>query len=348
MSPTSRKPARHPAGVLLVLASILSPSFASAVCLYPPLTSTVPSSQVDVVANWGFAQTSVYWTAVGVRSAPGSNFDLTLHAETAAEPECVANPQASSTRSSGVDFVVGDFNFNATGTYYARVGRATGAGGATIEWDDDGDQLGTSLPGVVRSTGPSDVLEVWDTFLFEGLLYGIGFVPQGAANLKVLLFRNPGGGYWAPRSAAVVETTRTFAYLAPSSGWYGIVVVNDDGAPGSYTLDVREAFVGTGPGVADLPVRARLAGFAPNPAPGGTRIRFELARAAEVSFEVVNLAGRVMTRIPARSHPAGAWSEDWNGQAVDGLRAAPGVYFVRMRVDGRATDSGKLVLLGRN
>src|SRR5262249_39408772 len=138
------------------------------------------------------------------------------------------------------DFVVGDFNAggNALGTYYTRPYRFGGTGVGTVEWDSGSDQIVIGSAPVHRTTDANDVLEIWDVFLTGGQTYGIYFSHTGLADVHAMLFRNPGGAYWAPRSANVYDRTVHGNYTAPASGWYGLVVVNDNGAAGDYFLGV--------------------------------------------------------------------------------------------------------------
>lgn len=75
----------------------------------------------------------------------------------------------------------------------------------------------------------------------------------------------------------------------------------------------------------------------PNPAPDGTSVLLTLARPAAVSFEVTDLAGRIVWSAPRDVRPAGATRLAWNGRDGDGARVTPGLYFLRVAVDGRAS-----------
>jgi len=64
-----------------------------------------------------------------------------------------------------------------------------------------------------------------------------------------------------------------------------------------------------------------------------------------VGFEVVNIAGRVVARVPERTYAAGPGQAAWEGRDADGGRIAPGLYFVRMRVTGAIVGGGKLIAM---
>ena len=57
-------------------------------------------------------------------------------------------------------------------------------------------------------------------------------------NARVMLFRNPGGTYWAGRPSADLNTNTIATYVAPTSGTYAVVVVNDDAGTASFSLGI--------------------------------------------------------------------------------------------------------------
>ena len=75
---------------------------------------------------------------------------------------------------------------------------------------------------------------------------------------------NPGGGaYWAGRASALLElpvTTGTTTFTAPATDDYGIVVVNDGGAPDQFTVQVRHCPTPT-PLASGVPVESFPQGY---------------------------------------------------------------------------------------
>jgi hypothetical protein len=57
------------------------------------------------------------------------------------------------------------------------------------------------------------------------------------------------------------------------------------------------------------------------------------------------MAGRLVARIAGRRWEAGTWSVPWDGRTTRGTAAAPGIYFVQMRVDGSRVGLGRLALI---
>jgi len=216
---------------------------ARAQCSYTALSSGTAVTVSSSPQPCSFNQSSNrYYAAVAARPASG-DWNVEVYQSTDAFPACVATLLGSSTRTSGVDFVVGDFNYdmfpnphNPLGTYYPLVTRVSG-GDATVEWDDGPNSLVLNAPLLSRSTGSSDVIEVWDANLTAGTNYTFTFAPTGA-DLKLLLFKSGAGTYWAGRNAALFEVTTTTTFTPSSSGFHGVVVINDNGAAGSYALGV--------------------------------------------------------------------------------------------------------------
>lgn len=82
----------------------------------------------------------------------------------------------------------------------------------------------------------------------------------------------------------------------------------------------------------------------PNPSAGAIELTIDLARAEGVSFAVYDQAGRQIWRAPDHNAAAGRVVLAWTGVTRSGERAASGVYFARVRVDGEER-SRRFILL---
>jgi hypothetical protein len=227
------------AAVVALLVLPMGAGSARAQCTYPGLTSGTAVSASVSPTQYQFNQTQRFWTAIAVRPASGDDWDLSVYQATDVAPACVTGLLATSAAPAGVDLVVGDFNtgHNALGVHYPAPLRIGGTGDARLEWDAGANALLVNGPLVARTTSPDDVVEIWDVQLNGGVTYTLHFAPSGA-DLKLLVFKSGAGAYWAGRSSALVETATTATFVAPSTGFYGVAVVNDDGADGAYTLGV--------------------------------------------------------------------------------------------------------------
>jgi hypothetical protein len=321
----------------------------------PVTASSTPSYYSEVMQDF-------YWTGVGVRSAAGSDWDLEMYGlgsfGLSLYPTCFSDPLAGSYGSSGVDFVVGDFNIGHTPPdingdgYGVRATRYSGAGNGTVEWDDGPDTFTTDCGtgggcGAKSGNGWTGVLDVWDVFLLGNHNYTFNFTRTGSADIKLLLFSSAGttGPFMVPRGARVFETTNSSTvFAAPANGYYGVVLVNDNGLSGTYIVRVVTGGTVTDVGDVRRPMTG-LQGVAPNPSAGQVQIQFAMREAGAAAFDVMDMAGRVVARIPGRHWEAGTWSVGWDGRSSRGTQAAPGIYFVQMRVDGRRVGLGRLALI---
>src|SRR5687767_13522492 len=118
-----------------LLGLVLAASPAGSQCSYPVLTDDVPQIFSASPTRARFIQSAGRWAAVAVQSAGTANWDVGISLSTAAFPTCVSVPVIASQQASGVDFVLGDFGAEGTGTRYAPILRASGTGNASLEWD---------------------------------------------------------------------------------------------------------------------------------------------------------------------------------------------------------------------
>jgi hypothetical protein len=317
----------------------------------PPIALTSgAAASTSPPFRYRLEQAEPYWSCVGVRGTGGDDWNVIGYktGQGADEPVCFEDStSASSTPGSGVDFILGDFTYNPLGPYFARIVRASGSSLGVVEWDDGPDEIFVGSAPVDRSTGPSDVLEVWDTYLEAGQTYTIFFERQGAANTRFLLFENALQSdvipYWGGRAQAVATGTGNTGYSPAATGYHGIVVVNDNGGAGTYKLAVYATSVGVEP--AKTTGHARIDALVPNPSFARTQVSYTLPRAGRVSFDVLDVSGRRVAQVAPIDAPAGPGRSAWDGTTNEGSRARPGVYFVRMTFEGRASAPEKLILL---
>jgi hypothetical protein len=82
----------------------------------------------------------------------------------------------------------------------------------------------------------------------------------------------------------------------------------------------------------------------PNPSPGPTEIRYELARPAMVSIKVYNTQGQVVKVLESKTRHAGQHSVRWGGRNTAGERVSSGVYFYKIEA-GPFTATRKMLVL---
>ena len=87
--------------------------------------------------------------------------------------------------------------------------------------------------------------------------------------------------------------------------------------------------------VSDGPFAAGLDSPHPNPSGGPVRLAFSLARRGEAEVIVFDLQGRQVAELAQGVFQAGATEVVWDGRRESGGNAEAGLYFVRLRAEGR-------------
>ena len=101
--------------------------------------------------------------------------------------------------------------------------------------------------------------------------------------------------------------------------------------------------IGTATGVGDHPATAPavIMSAMPNPFVRETRIR--IATGGPASIQIYDVSGRLVQRLDSPGR--GERDIAWDGRDLAGRRATSGVYFARLRVDGRTAGTRRIVLL---
>lgn len=94
----------------------------------------------------------------------------------------------------------------------------------------------------------------------------------------------------------------------------------------------------------DTPEQVRLLGSRHNPFANSTHIFFDLPRRMHVSIRVYDSTGRLTADILSRIKGARIHSVPWNGCTASRMRAAPGMYFMRLEAE-EVTRTAKAVLV---
>jgi flagellar hook assembly protein FlgD len=84
---------------------------------------------------------------------------------------------------------------------------------------------------------------------------------------------------------------------------------------------------------------------APNPFRASTSIGFHLERPGRVAGEIYDLHGRLVTRFEERVYAVGRGRFTWDGRTESGVPLDSGVYFYRLRLDGRTAGTGRVMLM---
>src|SRR5262249_29742518 len=155
---------------------------------------------------------------------------------------------SSSLAAPTVDFVVANFNVAILAAPYGvhvHLNNDLGSGSGAVEWDDGGTindiidaEASPPTSTITRTTGPRAVLECWDMYMTQGTQYQF-FLSSSGPPVKLFLF--PATMAWGSRSDAILQVpagTTAVPYTATTTGFHGVVVVNEDGTAGTYNLRV--------------------------------------------------------------------------------------------------------------
>ncbi len=315
-----------------------------------PIVALSPAPAVSVVGPGGvsfdsFAQPYPYWTPVAIRGTASTDWDIAAYQSPTGGPigTCMSNVLASSQNGFGfTDYVIGDFNFVPTGTYYVRGDRFMGANNGSMQWFQGGQQLAMNAAHQVRSVTASFMVESWDALLTAGQQYSVFFSHDPGLDVKVDVFPSAGVAYWGGRANALFEDTHSHTFTAPTTGWYGVVVVNDGGS-GTYNIGIAQGVTAVDGAI--VPERTAFSGVSPNPGRAGMRLAYALHEPGDVSFDVIDMAGRLVSKVTAGERGTGTWSEAWSATDAGGQALAPGIYFVRMWAGARVVGTRKVTLL---
>jgi len=139
-----------------------------------------------------------------------------------------------------------------------------------------------------------------------------------------------------------------------AAGTYDVSVFSlfgegDLGYPADITIDdLSNADIVLSPTAVDdntvLPENVSLSQNYPNPFNGQTSIAFAIAYTGDVELAIFNVAGQKIATLVQGEHNAGSYSVIWNGKDSYGKAVSSGVYYYRLKADGRV-ETMKMTLL---
>jgi hypothetical protein len=151
-------------------------------------------------------------------------------------------------------------------------------------------------------------------------------------------------GNWGQASIPVNDIRGTLIDLRMLS--YAFVILEEHGAACEFALDDIYWDDGeplTAVGDVTAAPKLDLLPNVPNPFSRTTEIRFELAAAGDYDLAVYDVAGRRVADLRGTG-VAGVNTVRWDGRAGNGMRAASGVYYCRLKVNGESVER-KMILL---
>src|SRR5262249_45620167 len=321
----------------------------------PGLVDNLPQFSVLTDEYPAFTPPTPTWNVLGVRGdyvlygmdiAPGLRDYNGLYGS------CTDSVVAEQYSGLGAKVIAGDFRTLPLRIYSVHMsaeGQPFSTPWGYTEWDDGHDSLIVNAPPTVVTPPDHNIIDAWNVHLLGGGTYNFHLTKDSGATAqyKMMIFWNslpPDTPYWATRPDAIGEDPAYISVGTPVTDDFCVVVANDNGGTGGYTIQVTSDLLGAGSGGPAIPRVTRIRGLSPNPSAGATRIDYDLARAGRVSLRVIDAAGRAGAE-PAPQGIPGAGSLTWNGRADDGTRPAAGVYLVSLSIDGVTQDHAKMIVL---
>jgi hypothetical protein len=250
-------------------------------------------------------------------------------------------------------------------------GATDGAGGLIAAWSDSrsghleiyAQHVGSD--GTIMSGWPADGLALCTAGGNDYISYhgGVATVALGGAYVAWTDSRTGAAGQYAQRVHGDGTTawpangiprapggTNDSPRLVPD-GAGGAIMAWDASRPGSSGLDVYADHFGPDAGALAVlppvgagPMALRVLPARPNPARGGTLLRFQIASAGTYALEVLDAAGRLVgVPLPAGAIEAGTHEVRWSGRSAAGGPLPRGLYFVRLSGAG-GIATGRIVL----
>uniref|UniRef100_A0A832I2S1 T9SS type A sorting domain-containing protein n=1 Tax=Eiseniibacteriota bacterium TaxID=2212470 RepID=A0A832I2S1_UNCEI len=306
---------------------------------YYPMTSGDWVNTSNEVA-WGTgAVPSSYWTVVSARASANGAADVWLYGDAAYTINTLAASDQSST---GVSYVIADYNHITPGYIYPRY-RIRSGSSMTCQWEGGSNSLLFTAGGVnTYSLGWSanDVASAWDIYVPSGARLGILVeVVSGNLDLGVELFDSNAAVYYARKGQGVDFSDASgtggpesvYWVNAGAADYVGLVIFNKNANSGTYRVRIAdEATVSV-----DRPAPATLAlAASPNPFLGATTFRYALPAAGDAELVLFDLQGRVVRTLVFGRVSAGEHEAHWDGTDDSGRPVAAGLYMARLRAAG--------------
>jgi hypothetical protein len=182
------------------------------------------------------------WGVVSVRPQPGDgNVDICAYeaATNGYVPDCAQTLMAcSNTPGEGVDFVAANHLIYGTGEYCAEVEWQGVPGQFYATWDQ-GSEVIEPWWAEQRDVNEDYIAEV-KTLLLEGGQEYVFYLDAWGTEMRVALFHGAPIGYAGGRADSEWDVSTTTTWIPPTTAYYGLVVYNEGGGVGSYTLAVGE------------------------------------------------------------------------------------------------------------
>jgi hypothetical protein len=94
-----------------------------------------------------------------------------------------------------------------------------------------------------------------------------------------------------------------------------------------------------------LPNRSELLQNYPNPFNPRTRIFFNLAKSGLAEIEIIDITGKIISKLFSKFSLPGFYNLEWDGKNSHGFPVTSGIYFYRLKADGKTLETKKMMLM---
>jgi len=257
---------------------------------------------------------------------------------------------SSAAVNNNTDFVVGQY-LSTPVTLYPAVDRfAVGGNGGDYVLDQS-DARGKSSSLVSNPTvswnpitlPANRIADVYEAYMVSGNTYYFSLRRlTGTTPLNFRLYPGSSGmvssAGLGTAATSVTPYYQTMVYAATVTGYHPIVVYRKTGSDAG--TDVSYDFEWSNSGPVDVPAvpsiaTLALAGPAPNPIHARGEIRYRLPSDGRVSLAIYDVHGRLVRTLRDGADTAGDHAALWDLLTDSGERSTAGVYWARLRFEGR-------------
>ncbi len=208
--------------------------------LHIELANNSPLAYSEIPKDFSFQVVSSGWAAVGVAPAT-SDHDIKADNNRQLTSPYRTSVFGGTTR----DFIVANGHLLGNVTHYAQVYVGTpSAYHVEAEWLPSDAALGSTLN---YTASANEVFDVIESYLTAGTSYDLQLnVTSGSPDLGVYVFSpssssgSRSSANWS-RNSAGAGGDETLTFRPTVTGWHGIVMVNETGGSGNYTVTVTES-----------------------------------------------------------------------------------------------------------
>jgi len=315
----------------------------------------------------GFSTTAAsFWTAVGcLPGTMAADYDVRIHPASAGSKDGFGFylDWSGDATDGNVDYALVNYNVVGSVPNFAVLNWNESTDPFTVQ-RAEGNFLTSVLPGVHTygpyTLGGSDVLDLYEIFV-PSTLIGVPIYislayDAGTANLGIKLHDGTlgYGDVFTYLRTANANPAGGDEHLTPitfaAAGYHAIAVhktnADDLGDSGTYRLVISTSTPATdAPQVEGAPGKFALSTPLPNPFTRETSIRFDVpANGGRATVAVYDLQGRKISTLSEGERPAGHHILTWNGNDAAGVKAAAGIYFIRLET-ATFEETKKITLL---